>query len=608
MIGKFPPSPGLRRERPTPGRARRSDGAKAGKRVLKKFQRLEILLLCLCAGSAWARSPAREVLNFAITTNVGFGNEVFVAGHHPDAGAWDPVRGAKLTWNSGNVWTGVVGVQSGTALDFKYVSLPNSHTGICDGANAGWMPPGNGNHSTTNAPSQPAAPYSGKTVYYHSGLTNVTIIYSSAGGAFTTASLAIVGPGRNGSEYLHRVTGIGEAGEGMEFVLSGQSGPTTVYDHAPHEGYGSPPDNNYYTTLDVFFLQDGDVFNYRPPATVSTPRVSTSTVVSTHAPSPNRTMKVYLPRGYDQNTWKRYPVVYMHDGENVFSPGGAFGSWDADLTATREISQGRMRECIIVGLNSTANRTREYLPPEDNYGGQGFGDVYAKFLQFDVKPLIDGAYRTMTNRANTGTIGSSSGGLITMYLGWATNVFGFIGPFSPAYLISPNFSQSIDTKPKQPLRIFTETGTVGNPEIDILPDTWTVLDYLLKDGYVLNVDLVSRTGCGQQHNEATWASWLPECFRFLLGPWDEPNRLAQAEFPPVLQAVASASPNVLQAQFRSLAGHAYVLQTATNLGGGWTSVSTGTVEQLPWSSQQIAATNGTHTGDLRIFRPAAIVP
>ena len=108
----------------------------------KKFQRLEILLLCLAATAAWARSPAREALDFSVTADVGFGNEVFVAGNHEDVGQWTPVRGAKLVWNAGNVWTGRVGVQSGTALDFKFVALPNSHTGICNVANAVWMPPG----------------------------------------------------------------------------------------------------------------------------------------------------------------------------------------------------------------------------------------------------------------------------------------------------------------------------------------------------------------------------------------------------------------------------------------------------------------------------------
>lgn len=565
-----------------------------------------VLALGLIASIAHAASPWRESVSFSITTNIGFGNEVFVVGNHPDIGGWDPTRAAKLYWSTGNVWSGQVGVKSGAALDYKFVGLPNSYTGFCVPGNAQWMPPGEGNHSVTNAPAQPAAPYTGKTVYYRSGLTNVTIIYSSAGGAFTAAAMQVAGPGRNGSEYLHRVSGIGEAGESIEFVMSGMSGTNTVYDHAPYPGHGAAPDNNYYTTLDAFFLQDGDVFNYQPPSSVSVARVISSNVVSTFSPSPSRTMKVYLPRGYDQNTWKRYPVIYMHDGENVFYPsvsGYSGVGWDADLAATKEISQGRMRECIIVALNSTANRTREYLPPEDNYSGQGFGNVYANFLKYDVKAKIDAEFRTLTNRANTATVGSSSGGLITTYLGWATNVFGLIGPFSPAYLISPNFNQRINSEPKQPLRIFTETGTVGSPEIDILPDTWTVLDYFLKDGYVPNVDLVSRIGCGQDHSEGSWASWLPECFQFLLNIWDEPNRLALADYPPRLDLAGAAGGGPTSVSHRTLAGFRYRIEISTNgADGGWTPLQTSTSQVLPWSSQLWPLTNLPSAAIIGLFR------
>jgi hypothetical protein len=294
----------------------------------------------------------------------------------------------------------------------------------------------------------------------------------------------------------------------------------------------------------------------------------------------------------------------MHDGENVFSPGGSFGSWDADLIANREISQGRMREVIIVALNSTANRTREYLPPEDNSGGQGFGDVYAKFLQFDVKAQMDANYRTLTNRVNTGTIGASSGGLITTYLGWATNVFGQIGPFSPAYLISPNFNNRINVEPKQPLRIYTQTGTVGNPEIPILASTWLVHDYFLKDGYVQNVDLISRIGCGDSHNEASWAKWLPDCFHFLFGIWDEPNLLAQVEHPPVITSLASsAGTNGVIVNFPMLKGRQYRLDRAHALDvPSWQGVSTSAVEHMPWAYRQLQDTSSSTNGPALLYR------
>ncbi len=543
---------------------------------------------------SFARSPARETLSFTISTNVGFGNEVFVVGSHADVGQWDPTRAAKLYWTPGNVWTGQVGIQSGTALGYKYVSLPNSWTGFCNPANASFIPPGSGNEFTANVVAQPAAPYSGKTIFYHSGFTNVVLLNSTDGVNFVSTPMTRIGQGRSTNEYLYQAQGFGEAGEGVQFIPWDGG---TNYDHAPYPGYGG---GDYYTSLDVFFLQDGNVFSYTPPATLSASRIIVSNAVSTFPPSPNRPMKVYLPRGYDQNTWKRYPVIYMHDGENLFFPdvSGLSGQgWNADLVANKEISQGRMREVIIVGLNSTANRTQEYLPPEDNYEGQGFGDAYAKFVVHNVKAKIDAEFRTLTNRENTLTIGSSMGGLISTYLGWATNVFGKIGPFSPAYAVSTNFMQRINVEPKQPLRIFTEMGTGDSTEQFLLPATWYVLDLFLKDGWLPNADLISRIGCGQTHSEGTWQSWLPECYHFLLNLLDEPNRLAQLSHPP---RITSATPG--SATFMTLSARSYRLERSADLTTGtWQGVSTTAVETLPWAVRSLSTTNPTSSLDfLRI--------
>lgn len=548
----------------------------------------------LCSAAAMSASPFRETVPFSIVTNTGIGRDVFVTGNHPDVGSWNPTLGAKLVWNSGNVWTGSVALEAGTALQYKPVVVPISVTGLCNGANWQFLPPGEGNHLNAVTQPQPVAPYAGKFVYYHSGLTNVTIIYSINGGAFTSAPLAQVGPGRAPGEFLHAGAAIGTPGASIEFVMSGMSGTNTFYDHAPHPGYGTPPDNNYYTTLDMIFLQDGDIFNYWPSASVSAPSIIVSNAVSTFSPSPSRTMKIYLPRGYVQNNWKRYPVLYMHDGENVFSPGGTFGSWDADLTATREISQGRMREVIIVALNSTANRTREYLPPEDNEGGQGFGDVYAKFLVYDVKAKIDAQFRTLTDRPNTLTAGSSSGGLITTYLGWSTNVFGKIGSFSPAYLISPNFNNKIAADPKQPLRIYTDMGTVNSPETLLVADYWVVLDHLLRDGYVQQFDLLSWLACGAQHNEAAWAARLPVCLRFLLNIWDERNHLAHAAMPPVVSSLAVTG-SVASISHPALVGWPYRLEGAPSLTGPWTGLVFQAASPTPWQNRPFEV----------VFSPAA---
>mgnify|MGYP003585153407 CR=1 FL=1 len=572
----------------------------------RRFQPSEKVFWCLLAGAAGvvhAASPARELLDFTITTNVGFGNEVVVTGNHPDLGNWDASRGAKLFWNTGNVWSGRVAVKSGAAVDYKFVAAPNSATGFCNPVNWSYMPPGDGNHLTTNAPAQPAAPYNGKTIYYHSSWTNAFILYSFDGSNFVNAVMDRVGVGRGAGEYLYRVAGLGEAGEPIQFIPHGFLGGVEGWDNAPYAGYGG---GDYYTTLDVIFLQDGDLFNYWPPATVSAPRIINSNVVSTFSPSPSRTMKVYLPRGYDQNTWRRYPVLYMHDGENIFAPGGTYGSWDADLTATKEISQGRMREVIIVGLNSTVDRTREYLPPEDNEGGQGFGDDYCNFLVHNVKQKIDVELRTLTNRENTATAGSSSGGLITTYLGWSTNVFGKIGSFSPAYLISPNFNARIQAEPKQPLRIYTDMGTV-ELEADLLPDYWTVFDYHLRDGYVPNQDLLGVIGCGQTHNEAAWASRLPAAFHFLFGIWDETNLLAKQLYPSAIKSVAMNQAGVVSGVLDTQMGLTYVVESSPSITNhaAWSGVSTVAVETLPWSNRPFSVTNPAPATPVTYFRAVA---
>ena len=563
----------------------------------KLLQRWECLLACLVAGAVQASSPAREVISFSTNVDVGFGQEVFVTGNHPDLGNWNPTRGAKLYWTPGNVWTGSAAVKAGATLDYKFVSAPNSATGVCEGINWTWMPPGEGTHLTTVVPTQPPAPYTGKTIYYHSSWTNAFILYTLDGSNYVNTAMERLGVGRGAGEYLYRVSGIGEAGEPIQFVPHGFLGGVEGWDNAPYTGYGN---RDYYTSLDVVFLQDGNIFNYWPPATVSAPRIIYSNAVSTFSPSPSREMKIYLPRGYDQNTWRRYPVLYMHDGENLFAPGGTYGSWDADVTATREIGQGRMREIIIVGLNSTANRTQEYLPPEDYYEGQGFGDVYAKFLIINVKQKIDAEFRTLTNREETAVGGSSMGGLITTYLGWTTNVFGKLISMSPAYLTSSNFNQRINNDPKQPLRIYTDMGTV-DLDIELLPDYWKVFDYHLRDGYIPNKDLLGVIGCGQTHNEAAWSNRLPQAYHFLFNIWEESNLLAKQLYPSEMKEVTINSRGVLTGSVDTLAGNVYVVEASSNLtnAASWIGVSTVAVETLPWGNRSFSVSNSTPSAYFR---------
>src|SRR6185503_14814690 len=139
----------------------------------------------------------------------------------------------------------------------------------------------------------------------------------------------------------------------------------------------------------------------------------------------------WLPPGYAANRAARYPVLYMHDGQNVFDPGTSFGGvdWGVDETMTRLIREGKVRPAIVVAIWNTAKRYQEYMPQKPLAGttshSTGFGstiqnseiisDNYLRFLVTELKPFIDRTYRTKTGRADTFTMGASMGGLIAAY-------------------------------------------------------------------------------------------------------------------------------------------------------------------------------------------------
>ncbi len=554
------------------------------RRFTMKIGHCLALVVCLLSGCvgpqhASARSPEKQTVLFAITNDVGFGNEVCVVGNHLDLGDNDIALAPKLHWSAGNIWRGQIAIQAGTALQYRYIKRSGSSSAWCLATNTVALSPTN----SLNTAAQPPAPYAGKTILYHSAWTNAFILYQS-GTNWINAPMTQIGPGRVPGEFLYRVSGIGEEGEPLEFV------PNNIaqYDNAPYPGYGL---NDYYTELDVIFLQDKHIFNYRPSTNVSAPRIIVTNIASTVSGIPSRNIRIYLPRGYDQNTWKHYPVLYFHDGQNVFDPGGPFGSWSADASATREMSQGRMRESILVGVDNTANRIQEYLPPGDSYSGSpGWGDRYAAFLKANVQPFVNANFRTLTNRNDTLTVGSSMGGLISAWLGWDTNynaVFGRVGVMSSAFWIATNFSAQISSGAKRDLTIYHDWGTAEGASA--WGPNWDVYNYWLADNYVLNRELLCIIGCGQAHNEAAWAARLPGAYHFLLNLRDEPNRLALELYPPRLR-LTSLNPagDSASLEFPTLKGAAYDLLRADNLSSPvWQVITNTPPETAAWSVRNL---------------------
>jgi predicted alpha/beta superfamily hydrolase len=142
-----------------------------------------------------------------------------------------------------------------------------------------------------------------------------------------------------------------------------------------------------------------------------------------------RNVDVWLPPGYTLEDGRRYPVIYMHDGQNLFEPKTALSGvdWGIDRAIVRLASEGRLREAIVVGIWNTDRRYQEYMPQKPlelsgrssefaaQAGGEALSDAYLRFIVQELKPFVDRAYRTLPERGSTFVMGSSMGGLISLY-------------------------------------------------------------------------------------------------------------------------------------------------------------------------------------------------
>lgn len=153
-----------------------------------------------------------------------------------------------------------------------------------------------------------------------------------------------------------------------------------------------------------------------------------------------RTLVLYLPPGYDQNTASRYPVIYMQDGQNLFDESTSFAGveWQMDEAAQKLIGTGETPPFIIVGIYNTPDRTSEFTPPSMAVNGKATdgstarGDQYGRFVIEEVKPYIDQTYRTQADRAHTFIGGAALGGLISLsIIQTHTDIFSGVIALSP---------------------------------------------------------------------------------------------------------------------------------------------------------------------------------
>ena len=229
----------------------------------------------------------------------------------------------------------------------------------------------------------------------------------------------------------------------------------------------------------------------------------------------SRDVHIYLPPSY-RTSGRHYPVIYMQDGQNLFDPALSFaGEWMVDETMERLAPEGY--EAIIVAVpNMEAARCDEYSPWRDAKAGGGAGDAYLAFLVDTLKPRIDRRFRTRREREHTGIVGSSMGGLISVY-GFLAHprVFGFAGALSPSLWFADEamlgYAQSVE---RWFGRLYLDIGTAeGDRHVR---NTQRLCRQLRRKCPFPKDQLLCVVADGAQHTEAAWAARFENAVRFLL--------------------------------------------------------------------------------------------
>lgn len=236
-----------------------------------------------------------------------------------------------------------------------------------------------------------------------------------------------------------------------------------------------------------------------------------------YMPQLNRYRRIwlYLPPDYHTSN-KNYPVLYMHDGQNLFDDATSFsGEWHVDEALNTLHSQGDYG-CIVVGIeNGGQYRLDEYSPWVNTQYGGGQGEEYLNFIVNTLKPHIDANYRTFSGRTSTGIMGSSMGGLISMYgFSERQDVFSRSGIFSPAFWFAgSNSANHTATHDKQgSARVYFLAG--GSEPAYVATDMQAVADAMGTAGFSAD-EKYSTVVPGGQHSEWFWAQEFPDAYVWL---------------------------------------------------------------------------------------------
>ena len=257
-----------------------------------------------------------------------------------------------------------------------------------------------------------------------------------------------------------------------------------------------------------------------------------------------RNITVWLPEGYLANGEERYPVIYAHDGQNLFEPGFSYGGveWGLDETAERIMGDGKVRPAIIVGIWNTEERWQEYAPQkviERLTGDKSSGwlgeappelkaDAYLRFIAEELKPFIDATYATQPDQQNTMIMGSSMGGLISLYA-----MAEYPDTFSKAAAVSIHWpladpGSAISKQADTVMQAYLETSALdpskhviwfdhGTETLDAAypPHAAAMESWFRGKGWAED-QAIFRSYPGTDHSEGAWAARADEILAFLL--------------------------------------------------------------------------------------------
>ncbi|MGF1573944.1 MAG: alpha/beta hydrolase-fold protein [Sumerlaeia bacterium] len=441
-----------------------------------------------------------EVLDLSVERETTFGQSVFVSAPHPLFGDGDVTRAVKLSPHAYPMWTLQADLPKGVTLPLTYYLRNDSPDQLPSAANATAFAT-----RTINAPEASLSPQK-ITVYADAAASVAEVRITSTENGFAPLIIPLTKSVADGHvlftgevEPVHRLQG-----RSMQIFVDG----TSVL---------SAPQSIRCHSADLYF-KEGQAFLYDPVSTASAPQRLTFNF--TPVGFQPRQIKVLLPRGYAENTTKHYPVVYLQDGQNVFSPGGAFGSWDADITASAMIARGELPEVILVAIDNTSDRFAEYIPEYATlFGVEGRGDEFVTALRDGLMPMINSTYRTLPEAEFTLHVGSSLGGLLGYHI--ARNheeTWGAVIAMSCSFQVELNQNLAFaQLPPSEWSRFYFDSGTAGTSN-DGYANTVAVRDAMIEAGHVYGDAFYFTVGLGQQHNEAAWRSRFAESMRWWAGP------------------------------------------------------------------------------------------